>query len=127
MRVVRRLVIAIAGLAAALAGVSGMGLVRAQAAGLDGGPILSSQPCGGPCAQTFRYDRVEWVVTCTALPEGAVTDEPLAIASGAVTEVRAIDGVATDRSLAVAAGPRCGPDPWTLAVPFDDWQPGGGG
>jgi hypothetical protein len=116
----RRLAVAVAGLAAAVAGSAGMGLVRAQAAGLDGGPILESTWCGGLCATTFTYDRTEWVASCTPLADDAVSDEALAVASGAVAEVRAIDGVDVDRSLAVT-GAVCDGDGWWLAIPVDDW------
>lgn len=121
-----RRIIALAGLAAALAGSAGMGLVREQAAGLDGGPLLSSVPCGGLCLQTFTYDHADWVATCTELPDDAVTRDPLARADGIVAELRTIEGVDPDRSLAVT-GRVCGPAFWSLAVPFDGWQPRGPG
>lgn len=126
VRGVARRIIALAGFAAAMAGVAGMGLVREQAAGLDGGPLLSSARCQGLCVQTFTYDHAEWAVTCTELPDDAVTGERLARADGIVAEVRAIDGVDPDRSLAVT-GRVCGPAFWSLAVPFDGSQPRGPG
>jgi hypothetical protein len=120
---VRRLAVAFAGFAAALAGTAGMGLVREQAAGLDGGPALEASPCRGLCATTFTYDHVGWVATCTELPDDAVSSEALTVADGVITEVRAIDGVDPDRSLAIT-GRVCGPAGWSLAVPIDEWQLG---
>ena len=124
MRVAHRIAVAIAGLAAALAGAAGMGLVREQAAGLDGGPILQAEPCRGVCVQTFTFDRAGWAITCTALPDDAVTGAPLAIASGIVREVRPIDGIDGARALAIT-GPVCVRAGWSLAVPLDAWRPAG--
>jgi hypothetical protein len=107
-----------AGIAAVVAGVGGMGLVREQAAGLDGPPRLSSQPCQGLCMQTFTFDHVDWTVTCTDVPGDARLGPTLARAPGVVTEVRAIDGVDADRSLAIETD-TC-PDAWSLAVPTDE-------
>lgn len=122
VRAVRRLVVALAGFAAALAGAAGMGLVREQAAGLDGGPALEASPCRGLCATTFTYDGAEWVATCTELPDDAVFGEALTVADGVITEIRAIDGVDQDRSLAIT-GRVCAPVVWSLAVPFEGWGP----
>lgn len=118
-----RLAVAAAGLAAALAGSAGMGLVRSQAAGLDSGPLLDAEPCGGLCLQTFIYDHTQLAATCTELPSDALTGEPLAIAPGVVTEVRAIDGVDPERSIAIA-GRVCAPVTWSLAIPLHDAQAG---
>lgn len=95
-----------------------MGLVREQAAGLDGPPRLSSQRCQGLCQQTFRFDHSEWTVTCTGLPNDARLGRTLAVAPGVVTAVRSIDGVDPDHSLAIETA-LC-PGRWSLAAPVDE-------
>lgn len=107
-------------MAAAVAGVAGMGLVREQATGLDGVPRLSSRPCQGLCLQTFTVDRVEWAVTCSQLPGDARLGRMLATAPGIVTEVRPIDGVDPARTLAIETT-LC-PDRWSLAVPAETYM-----
>ncbi|MCB0995445.1 MAG: hypothetical protein KDB21_10160 [Acidimicrobiales bacterium] len=57
-------------------------------------------------------------MTCTGLPNDARLGRMLAAAPGVVTAVRSIDGVDSNRSLAIEST-LC-PERWSLAVPTDE-------